>query len=310
MTFELTILGSSSAIPTSEKYPTAQVLNALERFFLIDCGEGTQIQLRRQKISFGKIKHIFISHLHGDHYYGLIGLISTFNLMGLKNNIHIYSPSQLKDVIQPQLDFLKGDMQFEVIFHPLNFRKMERIYEDKKLEVYSFPVKHSINCSGFLFREKQKEANIKKESISKYHIPIEQIKKIKQGADFKTSDGETISHHELTTPPPLPRSYAYCADTAFHPPLAEFLKGVDLLYHEATFAEDLREWAIKTYHSTAKDAANIARLAGVGQLIIGHFSSRYDNDVQLINEAKSVFPNTIVAVEGGKYSVPLKHQAR
>lgn len=245
MTFELTILGSSSAIPSSEKYPTAQVLNALERFFLIDCGEGTQIQLRRQKIGFGKIKHIFISHLHGDHYYGLIGLISTFNLMGLKNDLHIYAPSQLKDVIQPQLDFLRGDMQFEVIFHPLNFKRPELIYEDKKVEVQSFPVKHSINCCGFLFREKPREANIKKEVISRYNIPIEQIKFIKQGDDYKTADGITIPNAELTTPPPLPRTYAYCADTSFHLPLAGILQGVDLLYHEATFAEDLRDWAKK-----------------------------------------------------------------
>lgn len=305
MTFELTILGSSSAIPTSEKYPTAQVLNALERFFLIDCGEGTQIQLRRQRIGFGKIKHIFISHLHGDHYYGLIGLISTFNLMGLKNNLHIYSPSQLRDVIQPQLEFLKGDMQFEVVFHPLNFKKPDLIFEDKKVEVYSFPVRHSINCCGFLFREKQREANIRKECIVKYQIPVEQIKSIKQGSDFTTSEGTTIPHSELTTPAPPPRSYAYCADTAFHPPIAEFIKGVNLMYHEATFAEDLRDWANKTYHSTAKDAAKIAKIAEAGKLIIGHFSSRYDDDKVLLDEALSVFPNTEAAIEGNRYKVNL-----
>ncbi|HZH71097.1 MAG TPA: ribonuclease Z [Mariniphaga sp.] len=308
MTFELTILGSSSAIPTSEKYPTAQVLNALERFFLIDCGEGTQIQLRRQRIGFGKIKHIFISHLHGDHYYGLIGLISTFNLMGLKNNLHIYAPSQLMDVIQPQLAFLKGDMQFEVIFHPLNFKKPDLIFEDKKVEVHSFPVRHSINCCGFLFREKQREANIKKESITKYQIPIEQIKFIKQGADFVTTDGITIPNSELTTAPPPPRSYAYCADTAFHPPIAGVVKDVDLMYHEATFAEDLRDWADKTYHSTAKDAARIAGLANAKKLLIGHFSSRYDNEQVLLNEALSVFTNTEIAIEGRSYKVEQKQR--
>ncbi|MFW6370471.1 MAG: ribonuclease, partial [Bacteroidota bacterium] len=182
----------------------------------------------------------------------------------------------------------------------------ERIYEDKKVEVFSFPVKHSINCSGFLFREKQREANIKKESIAKYQPSIEQIQKIKKGADLNTSTGETIPNRELTTPPPLPRSYAFCADTAFHPPLAEILKGVDLLYHEATFTEELREWADKTYHSTAKDAANIARMAEVEKLIIGHFSSRYDDDEPFVNEARTIFPNTVAAVEGGKYSVSLK----
>jgi ribonuclease Z len=303
MPFELTILGSSSAIPTSERYPTAQVLNALGRFFLIDCGEGTQIQIRRQKIGFGKIKHIFISHLHGDHYYGLIGLISTFNLLGLKNDIHIYSPSQLKDIIQPQLDFLKGDLQFKVIFHPLNFKKPQLIYEDRRVEVVSFPLKHSINCCGFLFREKEKEANIKKEYIQQYNIPIAQIVKIKQGADFITETGETIPHEVLTTPPPSPRSYAFCSDTAFHPPVTEVIKNVNLLYHEATFTEELRDWADKTYHSTALDAAKIAQMADVGKLIIGHFSSRYKTTEPFLAEARTVFQNTEVVVDGKTYVI-------
>lgn len=303
MAFELTILGSSSAIPTSERYPTAQVLNMLGRFFLIDCGEGTQIQIRRQKIGFGKITRIFISHLHGDHYYGLIGLISTFNLLGLKKDIHIYSPSQLKDIIQPQLDFLKGDLQFDVIFHPLNFKKPQLIFEDKKVEVISFPLKHSINCCGFLFREKQKEANIKKECIEQYKIPIAQIRAIKQGADFVTTDGETIPNSVLTTPPPRPKSYAFCSDTAFYPPIADVIKGVDLLYHEATFTEELRDWADKTYHSTARDAAGMAKLANAGKLIIGHFSSRYKSIEPFLEEAYTIFPNTEAAVDGKTYIV-------
>jgi len=303
MPFELTILGSSSAIPTSERYPTAQVLNALGRFFLIDCGEGTQIQIRRQKIGFGKIKHIFISHLHGDHYYGLIGLISTFNLLGLKNDIHIYSLSQLKDIIQPQLDFLKGDLQFKVIFHPLNFKKPQLIYEDRRVEVVSFPLKHSINCCGFLFREKEKEANIKKECIEQYNIPIAQIVKIKQGADFITETGETIPHEVLTTPPPSPRSYAFCSDTAFFPTVTEVIKNVNLLYHEATFTEELRDWAIKTYHSTALDAAKIAQMAHAGKLIIGHFSSRYKTTEPFLAEARTVFQNTEVVVDGKTYVI-------
>jgi ribonuclease Z len=303
MPFELTILGSSSATPTSERYPTAQVLNALGRFFLIDCGEGTQIQIRRQKIGFGKIKHIFISHLHGDHYYGLIGLISTFNLLGLKNDLHIYSPSQLKEIIQPQLDFLKGDLQFNVIFHPLNFKKPQLIYEDKKVEVVSFPLKHSINCCGFLFREKPKEANIKKECIAQYKIPVAQIRNIKQGADFITEYGKIIPNEQLTTPPPPPRSYAFCSDTAFHPPVTEVIKDVNLLYHEATFTEELRDWAVKTYHSTALDAAKIAQMAHAGKLIIGHFSSRYKTTEPFLNEARTVFPNTEDVVDGKTYIV-------
>jgi ribonuclease Z len=303
MLFELTILGSSSAIPTSEKYPTAQVLKTPGRFFLIDCGEGTQIQLRRQKIGFGRIKHIFISHLHGDHFYGLIGLISTFNLLGLKNDIHVYSPSQLKDVIQPQLDFLKGAMQFKVIFHPLNFKKPEIIYEDKKIEVTSFPVNHSISCCGFLFREKIKEPNIRKEYIQRYKIPVEQIKNIKKGADFITADGTIIPNHELTTPPPAARSYAFCSDTAYHPPLADVVKGVNLIYHEATFTEELRDWADKTYHSTAMDAAKIAKMAEAGKLLIGHFSTRYDDDKPFVDEARTIFPNTEAAADGTSYPI-------
>ncbi|MFA5587593.1 MAG: ribonuclease Z [Mariniphaga sp.] len=303
MAFELTILGSSSALPTSERYPTAQVLNASGRFFLIDCGEGTQIQIRRQKIAFGKIRHIFISHLHGDHYYGLIGLISTFNLLGIKNDLHIYSPSQLKEILQPQLNLLKAGLQFNIIFHPLNFKKPELIFEDKVIEVISFPLKHSINCCGFLFREKTKERNIKKEYIQEFNIPIAQIRAIKQGADFKTENGKIIPNEQLTTPPPPPVSYAFCSDTAFHPPVVETIKEVSTLYHEATFTEEMKEWAVKTYHSTALDAAKIAKMANAGKLIIGHFSSRYKTTEQFLKEAQSEFKNTETAVDGKKYSI-------
>ncbi|MDX9908558.1 MAG: ribonuclease Z [Mariniphaga sp.] len=303
MAFELTILGSSSALPTSERYPTAQVLNASGRFFLIDCGEGTQIQIRRQKIAFGKIRHIFISHLHGDHYYGLIGLISTFNLLGIKNDLHIYSPSQLKEILQPQLNLLKAGLQFNIIFHPLNFKKPELIFEDKVIEVISFPLKHSINCCGFLFREKIKERNIKKEYIQEFNIPIAQIRAIKQGADFETENGKIIPNEQLTTPPPPPVSYAFCSDTAFHPPVVETIKEVSTLYHEATFTEEMKEWAVKTYHSTALDAAKIAKMANAGKLIIGHFSSRYKTTEQFLKEAQSEFKNTETAVDGKKYSI-------
>ena len=303
MPFELTILGSSSAIPTSERYPTAQVLNASGRFFLIDCGEGTQIQIRRQKIGFSKIQHIFISHLHGDHFYGLIGMISTFNLLGLKKDIHIYSPSQLKDIIQPQLDFLKAGLQFKIIFHPLNLKKTQQIYSDEKMEVTSFPLKHSIGTCGFLFKEVQKEANIKKECIEKYNIPIPKIREIKQGAGFETSEGVFIPHEKLTSPPPPPRSYAFCSDTAFHPPIAEVIKDVDLLYHEATFTEELKEWAKNTLHSTAREAAEIAKMANARKLILGHFSARYKTVNPFLEEARAVFPNTVAAKDGSRYEV-------
>ncbi len=303
MPFELTILGSSSALPTSDRYPTAQVLNVLGRLFLIDCGEGTQIQIRKQKISFSKIKHIFISHLHGDHFYGLIGLLSTFNLLGLTNDIHIYSPSELKTIIQPLLDHLKADLQFKIVFHPLNFKKQQKIYSDKKVEIFSFPLKHSIPTCGFLFKEIQKQPNIKKEYILKFHIPISKIKNIKAGADLKTNEGEIIPNAELTIPPPKPRSYAFCTDTVFLPKVSEFIQDVDLLYHEATFTEKLNDLAKKTLHSTAKEAAEMAKLTNAKKLIIGHFSARYKDVSKFEKEAKAIFKNTKAAVDGKTYKV-------
>jgi len=302
MSFELTILGSNSALPTSNRYPTAQVLEVPGRCFLIDCGEGTQIQIRRNKISFAKIHHIFISHLHGDHFYGLVGLISTMNLMGIKHDLHIYAPSELKDLVQPQLDYIRGEMTIKPIFHPLNFKKPQKIFEDKKIEVHSFPVKHSIPTSGFLFKEKPKPANIKKELIKAYNIPIAKIKDIKAGASFVTESGQTIPSNKLCTPAPKAKSYAFCTDTAFHPPIAEIIKGVDLLYHESTFLEKLKDLAAKTLHSTAKEAAEMAQLAKAKQLVIGHFSARFKKTDNFVAEAKEVFENTEAAIEGKKYT--------
>ena len=301
MSFELTILGSNSALPTSNRYPTAQVLNVPGRCFLIDCGEGTQMQLRRNKISFSKIRHIFISHLHGDHFYGLIGLLSTMNLLGVKSDVHIYAPSELKTLIQPQLDFIRGEMSINPIFHPLNLKKTQTVFESKNTEIISFPVKHSIPTVGFLFREKPKQANIKKEMIKAYNIPLAKIKDIKAGADFETEDGRLIPNAKLTTPPPKPKSYAFCTDTAFHPPIAEIINGVDLLYHEATFLEELKDLAEKTRHSTARQAAEMAKLSKASKLLIGHFSSRFKNLEDFKTEAKEVFKNTELAIEGKKY---------
>lgn len=303
MPFTLTILGSSSAIPTSERYPTAQVLEVPGRYFLIDCGEGTQIQIRRHKVKFSKIQHIFISHLHGDHYYGLIGFISTLNLLGIKNDIHIYAPSELRELIQPQLQFLKGEMGFKVIFHPLNFKRPQKIYADKKVEVFSFPVKHTISACGFLFKEIQKQANIKKECIAQYNIPIAQIKEIKAGADFVTAAGEIIPNANLTIPPPKPHSYAFSTDTIFRPSNAKIFQNVDLLYHEATFLDDMKDWARKTGHSTAAEAAKMAQLANAKKLIIGHFSSRYKDITPLVEEARTIFENTEAAEDGNSYNI-------
>lgn len=298
MSFELTILGSNSALPTSNRYPTAQVLKVPGRCFLIDCGEGTQMQLRRNKISFSQIKHIFISHLHGDHFYGLIGLISSMNLMGVKSDLHIYAPSELKDLLQPQLDYIKGDMTVKPIFHPLNFKKKQLLLETKSVEVFSFPVKHSISTCGFLFQEKQRPANIKKDMVKAYDIPIAQIKEIKAGADFITEHGKVIPNERLTTQAKQAQSYAFCTDTAFHAPVAEHIKGVQVLYHESTFLEEMKDLARKTCHSTAKEAAEMAKLSGATQLIIGHYSARFKKTQPFLDEAREVFPNTELAEEG------------
>lgn len=303
MNFELTILGSSSAIPTSERYPTAQVLNVLERFFLIDCGEGTQIQLRRLKINFAKISHICISHLHGDHYYGLIGFISTRNLLGINNDLHIYAHSELKNLLQPQIDYLKADLQFKIIFHPLNFRKPELIFSDNRAEILSFPLKHSVPVCGFLFREKVQLPHMRKEKITKYQIPLRQIQAIKEGAGFTTESGAVIPHSELTTPAAPPRSYAFCTDTAYFEPAAEIIRGVDLLYHEATFLDEMAGWAAQTYHSTARQAAEMARNAQAKKLLIGHFSTRYKELQPFLDEARQIFPDTELASDGARFRI-------
>jgi len=303
MSFELTILGTNSALPISNRYPTAQVLEVPGRCFLIDCGEGTQIQLRRYKINFSKLRNIFISHLHGDHYYGLIGLLSTMNLMGIKHDIHIYAHSELKRLIEAQLDFIRGEMTITPVFHPLNLKKPQKIFDSKNIEVISFPVKHSVPTCGFLFREKPKAANIKKEMIKTYNIPIVQIKAIKAGADFIAADGTVIPNAALTIPPKKPKSYAFCTDTAFHPPIAEIIKGADVLYHESTFLEELHDLAGKTLHSTARQAAEMAKLAAAKKLIIGHYSARFKDVSKFEDEAREVFENTEAAVEGRRYSI-------
>jgi ribonuclease Z len=225
------------------------------------------------------------------------------NLLGLKQDLHIFSHSELKNLIQPQLDFIKGEMKINLIFHPLNFKKPQKIFTDKKVEIYSFPVKHSIPTCGFLFKEIEKQANIKKEVIQEYNLPIAKIKEIKAGADFTTIEGRLIKNKELTTPPAPVRSYAYCTDTAYYEPIIDLIKNVDLLYHEATFPEEMSDFAHKTFHSTAKKAAQIAKMAQVNSLIIGHFSARY-NDVSIfLKEAKTIFKNTYLAKEGKTYHV-------
>lgn len=295
MKFSLTILGSSSALPTSDRFLTAQVLNVNERFFLMDCGEGTQIQLRRCRIPFGKINHIFISHLHGDHVFGLPGLLSTFNLLGRVNDLHIHAHKSLKQILNQFLGQFYTNLGYNLIYHPLEEGKFSLTYEDKTLEIFSFPLQHRIECWGFLVKEKSKMRNIRKEVIDMYGIPIREIVNIKQGSDFITSDGNIIPNEKITVPPPAGKSFAFVTDTKFLPENAEIIKGVDLLYHESTFLQEDAELAETTYHSTSVQAAQMAQLAKVKKLVIGHFSSRYKNYNLFLEQAHSVFPKVELA---------------
>lgn len=303
MTFEVTILGSSSALPTSQRFPAAHVLNVHERLFLIDCGEGTQIQLRRYRLKLSRLHHIFISHLHGDHTLGLVGLISTLNLLGRKQPLTIHAHQELQPILEQNIKFFINELQFKLIFQALDKKKNKTIYEDENITVEAVQLKHRIPSRGFIFREKPKLPNIKKHLIERYSIPLADIVKIKHGADYTTSTGMTIPNSELTYIASKPRSYAYCSDTKYFEKLADLVKNVDLLYHEATFCNDNEKMARATGHSTATQAATIAREAGAKQLIIGHFSSRYKDADVLVNEARQIFTETYAAEDGHTFSV-------
>jgi ribonuclease Z len=300
---KLTILGSSSALPTSGRFPSAHVLNAHERLFLIDCGEGTQMQLRKTRIRFAKINHIFISHLHGDHVFGLYGLLSTFSLMGRTNPIHLYAPENYDNILKSHLSDFDINLSFEIDFIPLSGKNPVKILDDKYLTVTSFPLKHRVPAYGFLFREKFSDRNIIKEYIDKYNIPPIRIPAIKKGEDFITSDGKIVKNEEITLPPPEPLSYAYCSDTKYFKRLASFVKEVSLLYHEATFDKTKEDLAEMTGHSTTLDAAKTALEANVDTLIIGHFSARYKDISSLVDEARTIFPETYPAIDGKSYEV-------
>jgi ribonuclease Z len=300
---KLTILGSSSALPTSERYPSAHVLNAHERLFLIDCGEGTQMQLRKNRIRFVKINHIFISHLHGDHVFGLYGLLSTFSLMGRKNPVTLYAPQNYQQILHSHLKDFDINLSFEIDFIPLSGNDPVTILDDKYITVTSFPLEHRVPSFGFLFREKKTERNIIKERIEEYQIPHVRIPAIKKGEDFVTAEGVIIKNEDITIPPSEPLSYAYCSDTKYFKRLASFVKCVTLLYHEATFDKSKEDLARVTCHSTTIDAARTASEANVGKLLIGHFSARYRDISILVEEARTVFPETYAAIDGKSFEV-------
>ncbi len=299
----LTILGSSSALPTSERYPSAHVLKAHERLFLIDCGEGTQMQLRKNRIRFGRLNHIFISHLHGDHVFGLYGLLSTFSLMGRTTCLHLYAPENYMAILDSHLSDFDIRLGFEINFVPLSGKDPVEILNDKYLTVTSFPLQHRIPAYGFLFREKPALRNIIREKIEEYQIPTVKIPAIKEGEDFVLPSGKVVRNRELTIDPPAPLSYAYCSDTKYFRRLSSFVKGVTVLYHEATFDKTKQDLATTTGHSTTIDAARTALRAGAGSLIIGHFSARYKNVSMLVAESREVFPGSYAAVDGKSYDI-------
>ncbi len=301
MSFKLTILGTSSALPTTKRYTSAHVLNVHERFFLVDCGEATQVQLRRNKIRFSKLDYIFISHLHGDHFYGIFGLISTFALLGRTKPLHLFAHPKLENIINTVLG--SEVPPFKIEYHALEYDKENKILDLKHLEVYSFPLKHRTQTCGFLFKEKEKLPNIKKEKILEYNLSITEIIAIKNGSGLTLESGELIKNEQLVIPPKRPRSYAYLSDTKYSDKYAPLLQQVDLLYHEATFDASKSKMAKKTGHSTAEDAANFAQLTNAKKLLMGHLSARY-NDVKLHEkEAQKIFKNATFVNDNDTFTI-------
>ncbi len=304
MSLKLTILGCHSATPRTFANPTSQFLEINNRFFLIDCGEGTQLQLRKYKIKFSKIKHIFISHLHGDHFYGLIGLISTFSLLNRQTELHIFAPKGAKEIINLQLKFSKSWIHFPLHFHELKSKKSELIFEDENVEIHTIPLKHRIYTNGFLFQEKIAERKLNIPAILKHkEIEICDYQNLKNGKDFTKSNGTIIPNKDLTAIPLPILKYAYCSDTIYFEDIIPIIKGADLLYHESTFLEDKLELATKTKHTTAMQAATIAQKAQVKKLILGHYSSRYKDLNLFLNEAKLNFENVELSIEGKEFSI-------
>ena len=300
--FEIHILGCGSALPTTRHNASAQIIKIGNKQFMVDCGEGTQVQLRRSHIHFSFINHIFISHLHGDHCFGLIGLISTFGMLGRTAPLHIYADPHLEELMKPQIEFFCKGMKYPLFFHGIDVTKHQVIYEDNTITVESLPLRHRMPCCGFLFREKPKKRHLIGDAVNFYNIPAYMRQAIKDGADYITPEGETIPNSRLTKDADRSRSYAYCSDTA---PCdnREALEGVDLLYHEATFADSEKERAAQTFHSTARQAAQAASDAGAKRLLIGHYSSRYDTPETLLKEAQEIHPATIAANEGDIISI-------
>ncbi len=301
---KLHILGCHSATPRSTVFPSSQVVEVGNELLLIDAGEGMQIQLRKYKHKFNKIKHIFISHLHGDHFFGLVGYLSSLRLIGREKEVNIYAPAGLKDIIELQFKITKTDINYPLFFHELTSNQSEMILDTDKFSVKTIPLEHRIYTNGFLISEKPALRKLNIEAVKKYpEIETWAYHNLKRGKDFIREDGSIIPNTELTLPPPPPKSYAYCSDTIYKPDIVPLIKGVDLLYHEATFLEQHKDLATKTKHSTAKQAAQIAKAAGVKKLVLGHFSSRYPDEQEFAKEASEIFENVSVAQEGKSFDI-------
>ncbi|MCY4778287.1 ribonuclease Z [Sphingobacterium sp. UT-1RO-CII-1] len=298
MKFEVLILGNSSATPMYGRHPTAQVVNFNEQLFLIDCGEGTQMQLFRYGVKSSRINHIFISHLHGDHYLGLVGLISSQHLVGRKSDLHLYGPEPLQEILEIQFKYSDTRLRFNLVFHVTNPKEEQIILDTPALKVISFPLLHRIACTGFRFQEGARSATLRKERIEGANIPMPYWKLLKKGIDYTAPDGTVFKAIDYTYPAPKPRSYVYCSDTLKDESYFKAIAGADLLYHESTFLQEMEERAKETYHTTAKGAAEVAVEVGAKQLLLGHYSARYKDLTPLLEEAQAVFPNTMLSEEG------------
>jgi ribonuclease Z len=303
MKFEVTILGSSSATPIYNRNPTSQVLNINERLYLVDCGEGTQQQMLRFDVRASRIDHIFISHLHGDHYLGLVGLLSSLHLNGRKKALKLFGPPQLKEIIHLQFKYSETTLQYDIEFTPTNPFVAETIIINDDVSVETIPLNHRIACTGFLFREKKRLRKLLKDKLEALAIPVEYYTALKKGADYVDLKGKAYKNDELTTDSDDPRTYAYCSDTLYSEQYFEQIKGADMLYHEATFLHAMLDRANETHHTTSLQAAQVAQIIGAKKLIIGHFSARYKTLDELLDEAQSVFPNTALAIEGKTFLI-------
>jgi len=306
MRFELIILGTSGGAPTAARNCSAAMLRTDTTDVLIDCAENTQRQLLRAGLGMGKVAHILITHLHGDHYFGLAPLLSSLSMQGRTSPLSITAPLHLRPRLEALLELDKYPLRFPLNFHTVHADELFQLPDIGDLEAFTFPLQHRIETNGYLLRERVREANIRKETIGEYGIPWPEIKKIKAGADYSLPDGTVIPNAELVTMPPPPRSYAHCSDTIHFPELAGYVRGADLLYHEATFLEDMAEDAAKKGHSTAKDAARTALAAEAGQLVLGHYSTRYESSAGHEAEARAIFPNTVAADDLYRFAVPFQ----